>query len=280
MYLTVLPWYLANIKLSHWILLLFVLKECLWCLCYGKKALFLLIVFSLSLFLWLYCLPAAEGPLWCLLWYHGLLCCTVEPMVFLSNQSWHTGWKKTKPKIKLFSNYGYLIKSAFVTAAGVLEISVCKYLYILICFQPQRCFCLSVFLTPGHSCKQPSLPARRAALPREDTSLLPSLSAWYQLHLVPSSHSEGLASKENQISLVSIQPGKRVAQATRTLLLAGLSAEGGWQGVLFVCCPAPPRSLRGPRGHPRSCCGEPDSPVPTGSLTCWLHAPCGSGSAS
>lgn len=185
MYLTVLPWYLANIKLSHWILLLFVLKECLWCLCYGKKALFLLIVFSLSLFLWLYCLPAAKGPLWCLLWCHGLLCCTVEPMVFLSNQSWHTGWKKTKPKIKLFCNYGYLIKSAFVIASGVLEISVCKYLYILICFQPQRCFCLSVFLTPGHSCKQPSLPARRAALPREDTSLLPSLSAWYNFTLFP-----------------------------------------------------------------------------------------------
>lgn len=156
MYFTVLPWYLANIKLSHWILLLFVLKECLWCLCYGKKALFLLIVFSLSLFLWLYCLPAAKGPLWCLLWCHGLLCCTVEPMVFLSNQSWHTGWKKTNPKIKLFSNYGYLIKSAFVTAAGVVEIGVCKHLYMLICFQCQRCFCLSVFLTPGHSCKQPA----------------------------------------------------------------------------------------------------------------------------
>lgn len=122
----------------------------------GKKALFLLIVFSLSLFLWLYCLPAAEGPLWCLLWCHGLLCCTVEPMVFLSNQSWHTGWKKTKPKIKLFSNYGYLLKCTFVTVAGVVEISVCKYLYILICFQSQRCFFLSAFLTPGHSCKQPA----------------------------------------------------------------------------------------------------------------------------
>lgn len=64
--------------------------------------------------------------------------------------------KKTKPKIKLFSNYGYLIKSAFVTAAGVVEIGVCKHLYMLICFQPQRCFCLSVFLTPGHWCKQPA----------------------------------------------------------------------------------------------------------------------------
>lgn len=98
------------------------------------------------------------------------------------------------------------------------------------------------------------------------------------LHLVPSSHSEGLASKENQISFVSIHPGKRVAEPTRRFLLAELSAEGGWQGVFFECCPAPPCSLRGPQGHHGSCYGDPDSPVPTGSLTCWLLAPCGSAS--
>lgn len=137
---------------------------------WGKKLLFLLIVFSLSLFLWLYCLPAAEGPLWCLLWCHGLLCRTVEPMVFLSNRSWHTGWKKKK--IKLFYNYGYLIESAFVTAAEVLETGVCKYLYIFWFVFNLRdvcaCFCSSPLAT--HASRLAYLHAEWL-LPWEDTGL-------------------------------------------------------------------------------------------------------------
>lgn len=120
--------------------------------------------------------------------FDAMVYCVAQLSLWFSFQIWAgiLGEKeKTKPKIKLFYNYGYLMKSAFVTAAGVLEISVCKYLYILICFQPQRCFCLSVFLTPGHSCKQPCLPAHWAALPREDTSLSPSLSAWYNFTFPP-----------------------------------------------------------------------------------------------
>lgn len=113
---------------------------------------------------------------------------------------------------------------------------------------------LSVFLTPGHSCKHPCLPA----LPQEDTSLLPGLSAWYNLTLLPP-HSEGLASKENQINLVTIHPGKRVAKQPRTPLLTELGAEGGWQGVFFVCCPAPPRCSPGPWWHRGSCHGKPES---------------------
>lgn len=80
----------------------------------------------------------------------------VEPTVFLSNQSWHTGWEK---KIKLFYNYGYLLEFAFVIAAGVLETSVSKYLYI---FSDLFCI-LEMFLPisvphPGHSCEQACVP--------------------------------------------------------------------------------------------------------------------------
>lgn len=98
-----------------------------------------------------------------------------------------------------------------------------------------------------------------------------------QPHLVPSLHSEGLASEENQISLVSIHPGKWVAKPASTLLLAELSAGGAWQGVFCVCCVLPGSAalLSEARG---SCCGEPRSPVPSGSLTRWLRAPCGSAS--
>lgn len=135
------------------------------------------------------------------------------------------------------------MKSAFVTAAGVLEVSVCKYLYILICFQPQMFLC--VCIPHPWPLMQASLPTCTASGRYQPVT---QLICMVQLHLAPSPHSEGLASKENQISLVSIQPGKRVAKGSRALLQAELSAGGGWQGVLGVL-PSPttaPAALRAP----------------------------------
>lgn len=84
--------------------------------------LFLLIVFSLSL-LWLYCLPAAVGPLWCLLWCHAYCAAWLSLRFSFLIRAGILG-----KKIKLFFNYGYLTGVCNCNSEWVLETYVCIYL--------------------------------------------------------------------------------------------------------------------------------------------------------
>lgn len=170
MYFTVLPWYLANLKLSLLILLLFVLKECLWCLYYGGKNCYFYLLYFHCLFS-CDCTVCQQPRGHFDACFDAMVYCVAQLSLWFSFLI-RAGILGGKKKIKLFYNYGYLIESAFVTAAEVLETGVCKYLYIFWFVFNLRdvcaCFCSSPLAT--HASRLAYLHAEWL-LPWEDTGL-------------------------------------------------------------------------------------------------------------